>query len=101
MKRTTLTGMKALIAMRAAQVGSDRAVRAAAEDGGSVVGHTAMGILTHLRDDLREAGKFAEDAVKAIRLAPDYDPGVYGRTDDEIADHIVALVKQREESRRA
>lgn len=88
-----LTGMRGLAAERASQLAVDRAKRPG-DDWASLTARIAAGLAT-IGEDLREGMAWARAAVATVRASRDYDPAVHGGTDDEIADHMLAMIAAR------
>jgi len=100
-----LSGLTRLAVERGSMLATQRATRDRDDDAraGRTVyplsAHVAAGLPTHLAGDMRDGMIFAREAVNAIRTHPDYDPATHGRTDDEIADMLLARARQNHPER--
>lgn len=55
-------------------------------------------LLPELGQHMREGMERAKAAVEALKSAPDFDPEIHGRTDDDIADELCAAIKAQREA---
>jgi hypothetical protein len=88
------TGLRGLAIQRASTIATERASKTGAT-GFDLVAVMAADMTKHLADDMRAGMAFATEAVRVVRAAPDYNPAVHGRTDDEIADVLLAHAAKR------
>ena len=75
--------------------------RAEKTGGGPLFARVAVQLAQHGAEDMRKGFELARAAVKALKGARDFDPAVYGATDDEVADHLLAAaVRRRKEKQK-